>query len=313
MSRSTKWYDLYVAIDTGSFTKLRTIPASNLNTVFHATSNHSYFFRSIARDVAGNQEVKLAGVPDAQITVGDFDPPVTNISNVTFNTLGTFAITLTGTDSGGGSLRFFDVYVAIDQGGAELVSSVGVGTPNAQGVYTGSTVYQGRTDNLSHTYRFFSIGRDSAGNVESAPGSNSDFIVIQSFASVGLRATGIDVQLGSQERSYIRNVDVIFNSETNLVELLAAARIVVNGDGDFVDAEDASFEFHRILGDANGDTVVNNADLAIVNSQQGRTGALLQGDMDGNGVVNFQDRNYVNSQKAINRHLDEALIALLDD
>ena len=186
-----------------------------------------------------------------------------------------------------------------------------------------------------------------------------------------MRATGIDVQLGSQQRSYIRNVDVLFNSETNLVELLAPARIAVerfaldasdvtpgtgisvgnfavnkvadrlrldfgtngitgvrtsntgdgfyrirldvNGDGDFTDAEDASFEFHRILGDANGDAVVNNADLAIVNSQQGRTGALLQGDMDGNGGVNFQDRNYVNAQKAINRHLDEALVALLDD
>ena len=89
--------------------------------------------------------------------------------------------------------------------------------------------------------------------------------------------------------------------------------IDVNGDSDFTDAIDGMFEFHRILGDANGDAKVDDADLAVVNSQIGQSGANLEGDMDGSGGVNAFDRNFVNNQKAINRRLDEALIQLLDD
>lgn len=47
------------------------------------------------------------------------------------------------------------------------------------------------------------------------------------------------------------------------------------------------------LGDVTGDRVVNFADLNVVLSQFGQTGAGLQGDITGDGVVNFADLNIV--------------------
>ncbi len=40
------------------------------------------------------------------------------------------------------------------------------------------------------------------------------------FAANSLIASGIDVQLGGQQRSYIRYVDILFNNETGLTDLL---------------------------------------------------------------------------------------------
>jgi len=220
-------YDLYVAIGSGAFTKFATVAASNPTTVFQASSGKSYFFRSIARDNVGNEESKVNAPADAKINVGDFDPPATQVSAVSNTTLGLFNVTMQGTDTGGGQLRFFDLYVALDSGTAELISSTPAGSTNGSGVYVASTSYQGKTDGFAHTYRFFSIGRDSSGNVESAPNANQDVVLTRTFAPTGLIATGIDVQLGAQQRSYIRYMDVLFSSEDELSELLAVERVKV--------------------------------------------------------------------------------------
>jgi hypothetical protein len=45
-------------------------------------------------------------------------------------------------------------------------------------------------------------------------------IVSTTFAPAGLQGTGIDVQLGAQQRSHIHYVDVLFNSEVGLSDLL---------------------------------------------------------------------------------------------
>ena len=363
-----KEYRLFVAQGSGAFTLFATLPAGGpLTTDFMATSDHTYFFRSLAVDHAGNVESK--STIDTQIIVGDFDAPETNVVSAVANASGLFNISLTGRDSGGGLLVFFDVYVSVDGGVAQLVGSAGAGAADGSGNYSGAVSYQGRTDGIQHTYRFFSIGRDTKSNIEAAPSRSNDVMVTETFANLGLQATGIDVQLGASQRSYIRNLDVLFSTDTGLSNLLVAGRVAVerfaldatdvtagsgtvvtdftvdkvgdrlrldfgsngitdapttnagdgfyrilidvNQDGDFADAVDGLFEFHRILGDANGDAVVNADDLAIVNSQFGQSGSNLDGDGDGNGVVNFLDRNRVNQQ--INRHLDEALIQLLDD
>ncbi|TVQ61197.1 MAG: hypothetical protein EA379_06770 [Phycisphaerales bacterium] len=44
-----------------------------------------------------------------------------------------------------------------------------------------------------------------------------------------------------------------------------------------------------VPGDANGDGVVDFADLSIVLASFGMSGADLQGDLNGDGVVDFQD------------------------
>ena len=72
------------------------------------------------------------------------------------------------------------------------------------------------------------LGFDSAGNIEAFPRSrNSDIKLAATFADSGLQATGIEVQQGATQRSFIRTVDVLFSSEIGLNSLLAAGRIAV--------------------------------------------------------------------------------------
>ena len=318
-------YDLFVAIGSGAYTKFGTVPASNPTTVFYATSNRNYFFRSVARDNVGNEESEANGSADAQISVGDFDPPSTQVTNVTNNSFGLFNLTMTGSDTGGGQLRFIDLYVVTDGGVAELVGSTAAGSSNASGVYTATTTFQGKTDGFSHTYRFFSVGRDSGGNVEAVPNTTSDVVLTRTFANLGLVATGIDVQRGAQQRSYIRYLDVLFSTEDNLSELLALGRVKVErfslnatnvtpetgtnvptfaitkvasrlrldfGTNGITGSRttNAGDGFYRVLIDVNRDgDFVDSIDGALEFCR-------ILGDSTGDAVVNTDDLNLVNSQ-----------------
>ncbi len=86
-----------------------------------------------------------------------------------------------------------------------------------------------------------------------------------------------------------------------------------NGDGDYADAVDKYFEFARILGDANGDAIVDAADVALITQQIGRSGSNLNGDIDGTGFVKAADLNLTNAQKTANKHLAAELLPYLDD
>ncbi len=55
--------------------------------------------------------------------------------------------------------------------------------------------------------------------------------------------------------------------------------------------------FFRLLGDVNGDGVVNNADLATINAAIGESGANLAADVDGSGAVNSLDLEYAEKAK----------------
>lgn len=301
--------------------------------------------------------------------MGDFDPPATNVVTAVPSASGLFDIRLTGRDSGGGLLVFFDTFVSVDGGVAQRVGSSGAGVKDGNSDYSASISYQGRTDRHQHTYRFFSIGRDSASNIEAAPKRIDDVSVIATFADVGLRATGIDVQQGAAERSYIRNLDILFNTDDGLSDLLASSRVAVelfgldasditagtgsavtdfgvvkdgtrlkldfgangltdnvyspdgdgfyrvlvdvDGNGSFADAVDGLFEFYRILGDANGDAVVDSADVVLINSQFGQSGANLDGDVDGSQTIDGTDVGLAQYRNGV--QLSAGLKALLDD
>ncbi|MCC6511317.1 MAG: hypothetical protein IT423_19605 [Pirellulaceae bacterium] len=370
-------YDIFVSIDSGPVTWFATVPHVLPATVYRGTSNHTYFFRSVAKDLAGNIENEPVS-PDAQIRVGDLDPPQTRVESAVANSSGRFTVNMSGQEFGGGQLRYFDLFVSIDGGTAELIGSVATGTADANGKVSAATTYQGLTDGTVHQYRFFTIGRDTAGNIEFAPAHNADVLVTATFANSSLQATGIDVQQASDQRSYIRTVDIQFSSEAGLADLLLLNplrverfdlnatdvthgtgsavtgfdvtrqgdrlrldwglngitgnrtsnsgdgfyRVLVdgNGDGDYADAVDRYFEFARVLGDANGDEQVDDADLTLVNLQLGRIGPNLNGDVDGSYFVNpslpsvnSTDRNLVNFQKNNNRRLADHLKPFLDD
>ncbi len=62
-----------------------------------------------------------------------------------------------------------NIYVEIDGGTPTLIGQLSGGTPNGNGVYTGSITYNALGDGLSHTYSFFSVGVDDQQKKQYAP------------------------------------------------------------------------------------------------------------------------------------------------
>jgi hypothetical protein len=351
-----KEYDLYYSTGAG-FVKFATVPPSSPSTTFTGAANTTYQFRSLARDNAGNEERKTTA--DTSTRFGDVAPPATQVTTAVPTSSGLFTVSITGSKASGSPLAVFDLYVSIDGGAAVLIRSA-TAVSLGGGNYSGKTPFQGLLDGTSHTYRFYSRGRDDAGNVEAAP-VVADLTVTHSFAAAGLKATGIDVQNGANQRSFVRSLDVLFSSASGLSDLLAAGRVKVerfgidatsvnpgsgslvtgfgltqadrslrldfgaaglvngfyrilidqDGNNSYVNPGDASFEFFRLLGDANGDGKVDGTDQSLVNSQSGRRGSNLDGDLDGNGVVNSLDGLFARRESG--RRLRDSLFAWLDD
>lgn len=162
---------------------------------------------------------------------------------------------------------------------------------------------------------------------------------------------GIDVQLGQNQRSYVRYVDLVFDRSNDLLSLLDGSRFQLNrfdlngqngaamtiptrsvfgnsvrldfgqqgiggnrnsniGDGYYQFAFDADadggFEdgspvmsFHRLLGDVNGDGIVNSADKTQV--MLANKSSNPESDANGDGIVNLSDISY--TSRAANRKL----------
>ena len=53
-----------------------------------------------------------------------------------------------------------NIYVLIDSGSPTLIGQLNGGTPNSNGVYSGSITYDALGDSQMHTYNFFSVGVD---------------------------------------------------------------------------------------------------------------------------------------------------------
>ncbi len=221
-----KEYDLYYSTG-GGFVKFATVPASSPSTTFTGAANTTYWFRSLARDNVGNEETKTTS--DTSTRVGDVAPPATQVTTAVPTSGGLFTVSMTGSKASGSRFAAFDVYVSIDGDAAVLIRSAN-GLSLGGGNYSGKTSFQGILDGTSHTYSFYSRGRDDAGNVEAAP-VVADLSVTHSFAVAGLQATAIDVQNGANQRSYVRSVDVLFSSAAGLSDLLAAGRVRVERFG----------------------------------------------------------------------------------
>ena len=127
---------------------------------------------------------------------------------------GTFTLNLAGTAPGGRPLEYFEVFVGIDLGAVGSTRQVGAaipaGFPDANGVYHATITYQGLTDGASHTYKFWSLGIDGAGQAQVTP-SNPLTFSNASFTAAALAVTGLTVERGAAERSYVRYLDVTFN------------------------------------------------------------------------------------------------------
>lgn len=284
--------DVFVAVDEGEFALHTSLLPGETSFVFDGESNHIYWFRTVAVDNAGNVENKPLA-PEATVFVGDFDAPATQVSGLSAADNGEITVSLIGTDTGGSGLVSFDVFVSIDGAAPTLIATVAAGDSDAAGLHSVTTTFQGLADDIEHTYDFFSIGRDAAGNVEDAP-TVFDQTLTETFnSSADIEATGIDVQNGLRQRSFIRFVDLNFTSSDGLQALIDAGGITLErfrldandatvGTGEQVDLSNAVF------------SVVNNTvrvDFGVQgiggdrNSRSGDGFYRIMVDATGNGAV----------------------------
>jgi hypothetical protein len=322
VSSGVKEYALYVATNSTPFTYYATLPAQTPTTTFFATSNQTYYFRSVARDHAGNTELDTGA--DTYTRVGDFDKPSTQVVSAVPTPAGRIDLQVSGFDIGGSALARFDVFVSIDQGPPQLVASLSAGTANSTGQYSASTSYAALADGEPHNYRFYSIGHDSRGNVEDAPPQADVQLTTAYSPPAQLAMAGIDVQLGARQRSYVRYVDLLFNTANGMAALLSEGRVRVEKFA--IDATDvtpgtgatvasalaqigldsrlrldfganglggsrtstAGDGFYRIQVDVNGDGDFNDAGEAFEFYR-------LLGDANGDGVVDAVDTSVVDS------------------
>ncbi len=169
-------YAIYVSINGGSWSQWMTVPASSPTAIYTGQSNTTYSFYSIATDLAGNVENKKPLI-EASTYLPDLTPPVTAVNATTGtnpstlnSTTGTFTLDLTGNDPGGAALTYFEVFISVDGGTYQEVGpyAIPAGFADSSGNYHSTITYQGLTDGQSHSYAFYSIGLDAAGNFQGA-------------------------------------------------------------------------------------------------------------------------------------------------
>jgi hypothetical protein len=352
---------IFVQVDGGAAQAVASGTAASGTVTYTALrdgNSHTYRFYSVGTDGAGNvQAVPTDLNADVVVTttfaapVVDQTPPVTHVTAVD-SRAPTFVVSYAGSDRGSG-LDHILIFVQVDGGPAEQIALVTDAS--------GTVDYTAPVDGNSHTYRFYSQGIDHANNLQPAPTDpTADVVVTTTFtppdqtapvthvtarfspasastdasSPVPLQSTGLVIQHGAAERSYIRYLDFVFNESDGLDALIAGNHVhlikhSLNGTGatpialdgllhvvdhaieiDFgalglggnpnsstgdgyyevdIDGVSQPYFFTRLLGDANGDGTVNQADVRLVQGSVGRTGTGLQGDVNGDGAVTKTD------------------------
>ncbi|MFI5458474.1 MAG: SdrD B-like domain-containing protein [Isosphaerales bacterium] len=357
-------YTIYSSTNGGPWMLWTTVPASNPSASFTGQSNTTYAFYSIAHDLAGNTESKKPLI-EASTYLPDLTPPLTSVDGTTGanpssvnSSTGTFTLDLTGSDPGGGLVTYFTVFASVDGASYQELGpyAIPAGAADSKGSFHSTIIYQGLTDGQSHTYSFYSIGLDSAGNLQSAPSGPNVTFANQVFAQPGqLQVIGFTVEHGSPSRSYVRYLDLAFNQSdsqsggelTSIVKSISTSspeiqiyKYDLNGDAssktavplssptmlDVLDhaieidfgaggiggnpnttAADGYYEvdiklpsgqtavhhFYRLLGDVNGDTIVDQNDLNEIAASIGETSPVgwtpLSADVTGAGTVTAFD------------------------
>jgi parallel beta-helix repeat protein len=215
-----KQIEIYVSEDGAPLQLWTTLPPEASQFIFHAESNHNYGFLSIASDWAGNRETKN-GKLEASIYVPDLNAPESQVVAVD-SISATFNIDMSGSDTGTSGLRDFQVFVQVDSGPSHLLAIVPAGAANTSEVYHATASYQAIADGNIHIYRFYTVGTDHAGNLEAAPASAlSDVVVSAAFPVPGnLELTDFDVQQGALQRSFIRYLNLSFNTTSGVSDVM---------------------------------------------------------------------------------------------
>ena len=201
---------------------------------------------------------------EANTYVPDLTAPVTWVNGTTatnpstVNTsTDTFTLNVTGSDTGGSGLAYFEVFVSIDgQPAQQIGPAIPAGAPDSNGYDHAAVTYQGLVGGPSHLYRFYSIGIDGAGNVEAPHPSPNDVTFLQEFSATPppLEVTGFSVEHGSPSRSYVRYLDLTFDATGSALQSIVDS---VNDNANFSTGQEIRPYKYDLNGDASSKTQVS--------------------------------------------------------
>jgi hypothetical protein len=218
--------ELFVSVNNGKFasTPSQTITlttpesAGKVTFNFNGQDRNTYAFYSIAIDAAGNTESSTNKSIEASTSVPDLNPPVTQVLASSTYASGVFTLNWSGTDpdwktgTPAGTIALVNFYVVINNEAPQEIGQSPGGTPNAQGVYSGTLLYNGLADGQAHTYSFYSIGVDDEGKTQAVPASDNVTFSDSTF-NAPLAVSSFDIEKTIAERSFIQYLDVNFNQE----------------------------------------------------------------------------------------------------
>ena len=136
------------------------IDTTQTSATFTGQVGHTYGFFSIATDNAGNVQPAPGGAQATTTVSADSTPPTSSVSVLPAFSKPSFTLTWSGSDNQGGSgIASFTIFVS-DNGGAF--------TPFLTDTTQTSATFTGVGE---HTYAFFSVATDNAGNTQTKPTS----------------------------------------------------------------------------------------------------------------------------------------------
>jgi fibronectin type 3 domain-containing protein len=147
-------YSIYVSDNGGPFTPWLS-GDTETSATYTGVDGHTYGFYSVATDNGG---LVQATPPGAQATITvDTTAPTSRVAALPAFSPPSFTVSWSGSDGSGSGIATYDVYVSVD-GGA--ITRWQQATTQTSAVYTGTS---------GHTYAFYSIATDNAGNVQAPP------------------------------------------------------------------------------------------------------------------------------------------------
>ncbi len=257
--------DLYYSTNGGTTWSLyQNLPASLAAAPgfsFKGQDRTTYDFYSVAHDVAGNTQIEptpptiqastqvpeiylpvshvLAASPASQawspFPSSDFSslqPSTVNLTSgtITLNWAAVEPDHVLNTPAVG-TIQNILIYVEVDSGAATLVKTFSAGSPNANGVYSGSISYGMLGDGSSHTYSFYSVASDDYGKSQLAP-PTPDVVFTATYSAVPAPTAFMVDNQSVQGESFIGSLAVTFNQPTaNLSKLNTAVNTTKNVSG----------------------------------------------------------------------------------
>lgn len=234
-------FDILVS-DNGSDFEYFLYGTTDTSAVFSGAAGHTYAFYSVAFDAAGNVEAPPAEPDTATTVVLDTTAPTSSLSPLpATQSTTTFPVSWAGTDNEGGSgLATFSVYVS-DNGG-EFV-------PLATNTTNTSTLFTGQ---FGHTYAFYSIATDNAGNVEAVPGA-PDATTLVLPATAGFTIQAISPVSPDPRATAVASINVSFTAPID-ISTLSAADLSLTLDGGTNLLGDATLPFPITVSLVSGST-----------------------------------------------------------